>query len=209
MLPVVLIATRRWSAVLTMVGGAAAALAIAWLAVGTDGYAAFLANTLNARSALEEGAVNPALMQSLFGMLQPLSPLAAYAGQAILSAAIVVLTVVIIRRTRPDGAALGALAVAATLAATPFVLDYDLAIGALPILWIVARGSRHGFRPWEKLGCLAWGALPLVSRTLALQTGIHLAPLLSLLLLAIVAQRMLGEAKGLSTESLQAAVRPS
>jgi hypothetical protein len=33
--------------------------------------------------------------------------------------------------------------------------------------------------------------------------------LLSLLLLAIVAQRMLGEAKGLSTESLQAAVRPS
>ena len=114
---------------------------------------------------------------------------------------------VVAHRGRPDSTALGALAVAATLGATPFVLDYDLAIAALPIAWIVARGLQHGFRPWEKLTCLLFGAFPLVSRTLALQTGLHLAPLLCLLLLAIVAQRILGEAKMPAPEALPAAVR--
>jgi hypothetical protein len=207
MLPVVLLVSQRWSAVLAMSAGVFAALVIAWLAVGTDGYEAFLTNAMNARLALEGGAVDPALMQSLFGMLQPTSPMAAYAGQAILSAAVVVLVIVVVRRARPDGAALGALAVAATLAATPFLLDYDLAIAALPIAWIVVRGAQQGFRPWEKLSSIVCGALPLVSRTLAEQAGVHLAPLLCLLLLAIVARRILGEAAVPSRVALEAAVR--
>jgi hypothetical protein len=206
MLPVVLIASRRWSVVLAMIVGALAALVIAWLAVGTEGYEAFLTNAMNARLALEGGAVNPALMQSLFGMLQPTSPMAAYVGQAILSAAVTALVIVVVRRARSDGTALGALTVAATLTATPFLLDYDLAIAALPIVWIVARGMRLGFRPWEKLSSVVCGALPLVSRTLAEQVGVHLAPLLSLLLLAIVARRILGEAVVPSPVALQAAV---
>lgn len=209
MLPVVLLASQRWSAVLASAAGATLALSVAWLAVGNDGYAAFFVNSLNARVALEGGAVDPALMQSLFGMLQPTSPLAAYAGQAILSAAVVALVVVVVRRARPDGAALGALAVAATLTATPFLLDYDLAIAALPIAWLVARGMLHGFRPWEKLGCIVCAALPLVSRALAEQAGVHLAPLLCLLLLAIVARRILGEASVPAPETFQAAVRSS
>jgi hypothetical protein len=121
----------------------------------------------------------------------------------------VALVVVVVRRARPDGAALGALAVAATLTATPFLLDYDLAIAALPIAWIVARGMLYGFRPWEKLACAACAALPLVSRALAEQAGLHPAPLLCLLLLAIVARRILGEARVPAPETFPAAVRSS
>jgi hypothetical protein len=98
------------------------------------------------------------------------------------------------RRNAPDGAALGALGAAATLAATPFLLDYDLTLTALPIGWIVARGVAGGFRPWEKLACLACAALPLLARTLSIGAGLHLVPLMSILLLLLVTRRMLRSA---------------
>ena len=41
--------------------------------------------------------------------------------------------------------------------ATPFVLDYDLCLLALPLAWLLRQGCRDGFQPWEKLGLAASG----------------------------------------------------
>jgi hypothetical protein len=195
-LPFVLVAAGRWKALFGAALGAAALLLAAWPAVGNAGYAAFLSSLTDARAALEAGAVDPALMQSVFGMLQPWSPAAAYAVQAIVAAAVLAVACHVARRTRPDGPALGALCAIATLAATPFVLDYDLTLLALPIGWIVARGAAAGFRPWEKLGSMLCGAAPLAARTLSLDAGLHLLPPLSLALLLLVARRLAGSEAG-------------
>lgn len=190
MLPFVLGASGRWRALVAAGIGAAAALAAGWLLVGEAGYAAFLGNFGNARAALEGGAVNPRLLQSVFAMLQPLSPLFAMVGQTAVSLAVVAGAGLVAWRSRPGGPALGALAVAATLAATPFLLDYDLTLAALPIAWLVARGAAEGFRPWEKAGLLFCGGWPLLSRAVALELGLQPMPLLSLLLLLLVMRRL-------------------
>ena len=54
----------------------------------------------------------------------------------------------------------------AVLLMTPYMMDYDLVILALPIAWIALEGARSGFMPWEKsLLALAW-LLPLFARSL-------------------------------------------
>jgi hypothetical protein len=191
-LPFVLVAAGRWKVLAGAALGAAALLLAAWPAVGDAGYLGFLASLGNSRAALEQGAVDPALMQTVFGMLQPWSPPAAYAAQAVVAAAAIAVASRVPYRRQLDGIELGALCVAATLVATPFLLDYDLMLLALPIGWIVARGAVTGFRPWEKIACVIGGAVPLVARTLSIGLGLHLAPLLALALLLLVARRLAG-----------------
>jgi hypothetical protein len=194
-LPFILVASGRWTALAAAAASTIGLLICAWLAVGTDGYFAFFANTANARTALER-AVDPALIQSAFAMLRPTSQLAAYGLQATVSATVLFATCILARRSRTDGNALGALAAAATLAATPFLLDYDLALYALPIGWIAVSALQDGFRPWEKATCLLCGLFPLLTRVLAIETGLHLGPAVSLLLLLAVARRIMAPANG-------------
>jgi len=79
--------------------------------------------------------------------------------------------------------------VTATLLMTPYMMDYDLVILALPIAWLALEGRRSGFLPWEKsLVALAW-LLPLFARTLAGKAMIPIAPLVMMLLLAAIARR--------------------
>ena len=84
--------------------------------------------------------------------------------------------------------------VCAGLLMSPFVLDYDLALLAIPLIWLLREGQRSGFLPFEKaLMALAF-ALPLVSRVLAGALGLPLAPLTFAALLALILRRALGRA---------------
>jgi alpha-1,2-mannosyltransferase len=75
------------------------------------------------------------------------------------------------------------------LLTTPYMMDYDLVILALPIAWIALEGRRSGFLPYEKsLLALVW-LLPLFARSLAGHALIPVAPLAMLLLLADIARR--------------------
>jgi hypothetical protein len=40
--------------------------------------------------------------------------------------------------------------VCAGLLMSPFVLDYDLALLAIPLIWLLREGQRSGFLPFEK-----------------------------------------------------------
>ena len=74
------------------------------------------------------------------------------------------------------------------------MLDYDLTLLAIPLVWLLREGCRSGFLPFEKaLMALAF-ALPLVSRIVAGAVGLPLAPLTIAALLALILRRALGPA---------------
>lgn len=183
---------KRWMTFLATGFGALALCGVTWLAVGTAGYAAFFANSAYAREVLNQGLVDPALMQSLYAGLRMLgaSMTTAYVAQGVLSLTMLGLAGWTAFRYRPTGLALGALTISATVLATPFLLDYDLLVTALPLGWLVLTGAKHGFRNWEKLLLLMVFLLPLAARKLALVAHLPMAPLLLLIVFAFVIRRI-------------------
>lgn len=191
-LPFVLAASGRWK---TFAGAAAGAVALslaAWGLVGTEGYLTFWHNSELARRTLETGLVSPGRMQSLFAALRVWNlPLwLAYGAQAVLALGVIVSAGLIARRCKPDRYAVAALMVSATLLMSPFMLDYDLLLSAIPLGWLVMNGLKDGFRPWEKTLALVVFVLPLFARSLALNLHLHLAPLVLLVLYVMVARRI-------------------
>jgi hypothetical protein len=84
-----------------------------------------------------------------------------------------------------DRSAKAAVAVGALLV-TPYVLDYDLALLAPALAFLVAEGLEKGFRPYEKaLLAAAWIA-PLLARSAAqfLHLPLGLAIMLALFWMA-------------------------
>jgi alpha-1,2-mannosyltransferase len=141
---------------------------------------------------LEQDLVGPAKMVSTFAAIRLLGGgvAAAYAAQVAVGLA---LCGVLwgIRRARPAGLALGALMVAMAVLASPFLLDYDLVLLALPMAWLMASAQRTGFRPWEKTVLFMGFIAPLFIRTISLRLGIPLGPPVLATLLVVVASRAL------------------
>jgi hypothetical protein len=88
--------------------------------------------------------------------------------------------------------------IAATLIASPYFLDYDLTLSAIPMAWVLAQALRGRFLPGEKPILLAAYVLPLVSRSLAMEVHIPLAPLVLAALLAVTIRRALLPAEAIS-----------
>jgi hypothetical protein len=90
------------------------------------------------------------------------------------------------RRMGQDGLATGALMLAATALASPYLFNYDLPFLVLPVLWLVREGLRHGFRPWEKALLVVLWFAPYATRAIALPLGLNPMPLASALLLWLI-----------------------
>lgn len=206
MLPIALVVAGRWKAAAAAAGAVLLFAVAALLAFGADTWRGFLGVSPVAKLALERGLMGFEKMQSVFAATRLWGgPLwLSYALQAA-AAAIACLAVVGVarwsgaRRGAGRGLALGATTATATLVASPFVLDYDLMILAVPIAWMVREGVRGGFAPWEKSVLFAAFVLPLVSRVVALRTGVPLGPPVVLALLAVVARRAGREGFGLDS----------
>jgi hypothetical protein len=195
-LPLGLAASGRWRALVAMGATAAALGALSFGLFGEPAWRAFLAEAPLARAVLEQGLVEPEKMVSLFAALRLLGGgvALAYAAQAALALAVAVALVAALRRT---GAALeqGALIAAATLLATPFALDYDLALLALPLALLLSRALATGFWPYEKILLLAAYALPGLARPLAQAVHLPVAPAILALLLCALVRRVAPEAR--------------
>ena len=90
-------------------------------------------------------------------------------------------------RTAPERPAI----VCAGLLASPFLLDYDLTLLAIPLVWLLGEGERAGFLPFEKAVMALAFALPLVSRIVAGAIRLPLAPLTIGALLTLILRRAL------------------
>ncbi|WP_372784213.1 glycosyltransferase family 87 protein [Phenylobacterium sp.] len=190
LIPVALIAARQWRALL---GAAATAIALtgaATLAFGLEPWRGFLAILPQMRAVVEGDELDPGKVQSLFAALRlwhaPLG--AAYAAQIALSLAVAVAVGWFAAR-RARSPAIGPVLMTAALLATPYVLDYDLTLTAVPMAWVLGEGLRRGFARWEKLVLLAAYVLPLVSRVAAMRLGVPLGPPVLVALLLITLRR--------------------
>jgi hypothetical protein len=113
----------------------------------------------------------------------------AMGAAALLILAMIALVMLSWRRFGQDGMATGALMLAATAVASPYLFSYDLPFLILPILWLVREGLVRGFRQWEKaLLVLLWFS-PYATRAAALPLRIDLMPLASAALLWLVWSR--------------------
>lgn len=188
-IPVALVFARRWRALCAFIGVAAGLVLVSWAAFGSDTWAGFLLSGPLLRTLLLSPSVMPKLL-SLFAATRLLhAPLAIAAAVQIAGAVAALACLAAICARRPGAGAEVSALVAAAFLCTPYVLDYDLACLAVPLAWVAARAGGSGWLPWEKAGLAATFVLPLVARTLAMQTGLPLTPVLVTALLAIVAQR--------------------
>ncbi len=196
MIPLALIVSGRWRVI---VSACATALGLTLAAVAVFGFSTWrgwwVATPL-ARRALEEDWVGSEKMQSAFAAVRLLHGGLglAYGVQAAVALAAAAIVFQAMRRRpahplAPDALAQGATLGTASLLASPFMLDYDLMLLALPLAWLVREQARGGALPWEKTAMFAAFLLPLVSRLVAGRLGVPLGPPIVFALLLVVKRR--------------------
>ena len=189
-IPVALIAARRWRVFAAATASAVGTCALSYAAFGAPAWQAFYEFSAKARETLEHGIVGDAKMQSLFAAVRLLGGdlTLAYSLQTLLVIGVCTALVLLQRREFRSGAE-GPALVAAALLASPFLLDYDLTLLAIPLAWCAREGLRAGFQPYEKTLLAAGFILPLLSRSIATSLGLPLAPLVLVALFLLVLQR--------------------
>ena len=188
--PVALIALGRWRVLFVAGATALALMVLSWTAFGLDTWTAFFASTQAARAVLDNEMMSVDKLQSVFGAVRLLGGGAAlaYACQMAASAGALLVLVIVLRKSVSVGAQGAAMATAAALT-SPYFLDYDLSLLAIPLAWTTAQALRAGFLPWEKAVLALAFVLPAFSRVLAGATHIPAAPLTVALLFWCVSRR--------------------
>ena len=188
LLPFWLAAGGRWKVFCAAGASALGWLVLAWAVLGTATMAAYTTSWQASAAIMQSDDPGFYLrMATPYALLRPLLGAgAALALNGLLALSLAVLAMLSWRRCAGDPLASGAMVLAATVMASPYLFNYDLPFLILPLLWLAAQGLRCGFRPWEKaLLALAWCA-PYATRALALPLGINAMPLLSGLLLWLI-----------------------
>lgn len=188
--PLMLLAAGHWRA---FAASAFTACALALLSLGIfglDAWKAFIASAPAAKAVLDDKMMAAEKLQSVFGAVRVLGGGAALAYVTQAAVALPVLgALLVVARKSLSGEAIGALVATAAALTSPYFLDYDLALLAIPLAWATAQGVKNGFLPWEKSILVLAFALPAFSRVLAFAIGVPLAPLAIGLLFWIVMRR--------------------
>jgi alpha-1,2-mannosyltransferase len=191
LIPLVLLATGRWTVIAAACGTVVAACAATTMLFGMTVWEAFAGSTaLTRRIVLEAGDTGWEKIQSAFSVVRMWggSIELAYAVQAALAVGIAAGVVWLWRSSAAFELKASAL-VAGVLLATPYVLDYDLMILAVAIAFYARHGLRHGFRDFElSLLAFCWAA-PLMTRPVAEATGVPLGFIAQFVILAMSMQR--------------------
>ena len=194
-IPIALVFSRRWTTLVVAAATAAAFSAASLVAFGAPTWQGFFADSSFARSALENNLVGDEKMQSVFAAVRLMHGSLALAWGAQIGAALCALAAL----WRLEGHAFRAAGepaaiVCAGLLASPFLLDYDLTLIAIPLAWLLREGLERGFLPFEKAVLAFAFVLPLVSRAAAGAVGMPLAPFAIAALFALVMHRALASA---------------
>ena len=189
-LPVALIVSRRWTTLAVAGGTAIAFCGLSFIAFGPAAWQGFFADAPFARAALEHNLVGDEKMQSVFAAVRLLHGSLALAwGAQIAAAGAACATLWRLQRQSPRSPAEAPATVCAGLLMSPFLLDYDLTLVAIPLVWLLDRGLRTGFLPYEKAAMAFAFLLPLVSRSAAGAAGVPLAPFAMAAVFALILRR--------------------
>lgn len=196
-LPLALAAGGYWRTIASAAATVLALAAVTTLAFGADVWVAFLGSTgLTRTIVLEAGGTGWHKIQSAFSAARmwgaPVD--VAYAAQGAVTFATVAASAWVWRL----GAALplrAASLLVGALLATPYVLDYDMALLGPAIAFLAAQGQRQGFWPWEKtLLAIAWFA-PLGGRPIAAWAAVPVGFLTMATLFGLIIARAAAEAR--------------
>ena len=190
LLPLVLLVDRRWTTFVSATATAVAAALVSYAVFGAETWQAFFGSfELTRTYVLEEGPTGWQKLQSAFAAMRMLGAgiETAYAVQAAVSLFVAGAVLWIWRR--PMGIPLkGAALATGSLLVTPYVLDYDLMLLALPLAWLTVEGLRTQFLNWERITLFIVWLLPLLSREIGM-LGVPIAPAALLLLLILILRR--------------------
>jgi alpha-1,2-mannosyltransferase len=191
-IPFALLFARRWTSLAVAAAAAAAFSILALAAFGAAAWEGLFADASFARSALENHLVGDEKMQSVFAGVRLMHGSLALAWGAQIATALCALAVHFwLERRAFRTTAEAPAVVCAGLLMSPFLLDYDLTLLAIPLVWLLGQGRRSGFLPFEKALMAFAYLLPLVSRAAAGAIGLPLAPLTIAAVLALTVRRAL------------------
>jgi hypothetical protein len=194
LLPLVLIADRRFLTFIAAAATTVTASLFSYILFGAETWRAFVASVTVTRTlVLEQGAMGWEKMQSTFAAMRMLGADldTAYAAQGAVSVCAAVAVIWVWRR--PVAMPLkGAALVTGTLLATPYVFDYDFTLLALPIAWLSVEGLRTRFLDWEKIALFGVWLLPIVSRAIG-GFGLPIGPVVLLGFLSLILCRTVAE----------------
>ncbi len=191
LLPLALLCAGAWRSFITAAVVALLFLLLSTLALGGDTLTAFWQQLPLMRSITEQGLLPLFKMPTAFAAARLLGfeTGSAYALQAVISL-LAALGVLWTWRTTASLPLRGAMLVVASLLASPYLFDYDLVLLALPLAWLGIEGMRTDWLPLERPLLVGIWCLPLFYPSIALATGLPLAPLLLLALFALIVRRV-------------------
>lgn len=183
LIPLALAAGGYWRAFAAASVTVLALCAATYFVFGSGVWEAFRGSmTFTREIVLEKGDTGFHKIQSVFAAVRLFGGpvMLAYAAQALVFA-VSAAAVVWLWRSRSAFALKAATLIAASMLATPYLLDYDLMVAAPAIAFLVAHALRKGFAPYEKSALAFVFIAPLLARALAE----HMLPLglLAILLL--------------------------
>ena len=189
--PFWLAAGRRWRAFAAAAASVLLLALLSWAAFGTATWLGYTESwDASATLMRRDAAAFYLRMVSLYAQARIFL---GHSIAAILAAALTLGTIAFAilswQRFAGDARASGALVLAASALATPYLFSYDLPFLLFPTLWLVEQGLRHGFRPFEKLALVALYLSPYALRAAALPLGVNPMPLASALLVWLVWSR--------------------
>ena len=190
LVPVALMAGRRWRALLAMVTAAAGLALASILMLGPEVWLAFWRNLPFSLHLLKTGEVALYQMPTSFAAI-----LLAGGGftPALTLQGVVMLTVTgvvawVWAKGGPPAIRAGVL-VLGILLFTPYVYDYDLALLALPLAWLGWEGYTKGWQPQEQFFLTLGWFMPMFAQCLARAAGWQLGPLVLAALLFLALRR--------------------
>jgi hypothetical protein len=195
LIPAALICGKQWRA-LAALAASAALLALASLVIlGLEPWQAFWDNRSVPVAILESGQAIRHLMPTTFAGVLLAGGEVAWARllQGIVTAAALGGMAWAWRRQAPLPLR-GSVLVLTILLATPYLLEYDLTLLALPLAWLGYLGYREGWLPGERGGLIAAWFLPGIFPGPAKAWGVPLAPFI-LVFLFYLALRRLSQAR--------------
>ena len=185
-----LLINRNWRAVAAAIAVACALAGLSALIWGVGSWAAFPTGLANGRTWMEQGTSGFHKSASLFSLARLWGGSVAV-GYAIQGLGLLIGLFTIWRASAAPAPVRNAAVCVAVALATPYLMDYDMALVGLGALFLYAHGVRNGFLPYERsVFAFAWLA-PWFSRPAAEFLLLPLGPPTTLLLTWLVLRRAL------------------
>lgn len=188
LVPLALLAGRRWQALAGAAATGVALLLLSLLAFGPEPWQGFFANLQTIAGWDQAGVLRSWRMPSVYMQARGLGAGPAMALQAVAALAAAAAVAWVWARPQPE-ALRGAVLAAAVPLASPYVFEYDLAVLVLAVLLLLQDALARGWRPGEPvLLLLAW-VLAVLPPSLSESLGAHPGAAFCLLLLGLGLRR--------------------